>query len=81
MDHALTYENSTADGRCAIEPYLQPGAPIAYGTPRGFNQAANRLSHDCVNEDINGGGTIYDTGMSDFAPYIPLDDEYVISIH
>ena len=81
MGHALTYEIFTADGRCAIEPYLRPGALIAYNSPRGFNQAANKLRHDCVNEDINGGGTIFGTGMLGFASYIPINAEYVISLH
>ena len=63
------YEPPTADGRCAIEPYLDPGAPgalVAYGTPREINKAVNRLSYDCVNDDIKGGGTIYGIGVSGF---------------
>ena len=74
------YESLTADGKCAIEPYLEPGALIAYNTPRGFNRAANRLSHDCVNDEIKGGGTIFGSGMSGFVAFIPVDDEYVMSI-
>ena len=74
------YGTPTADGRCAIEPYLNQGALIAYNTPRKFNQAANRLNHDCVNDDVNG-GTIFGIGMSGCFSFILVNDEYMILMH
>ena len=72
MDHALTCKTPTADGRCAIELFLQPGKLVAHGTPRGFNQATNKLNHDCVNDHINAGGYISGIGMSGCFSFILL---------
>ena len=72
VDHALTSKTTTADGRCAIEPYLQPEALIAHATPRGLNQAVNRLNHDCVNDHINAGGFISGIGISGCFSFIRL---------
>ena len=74
------YETPTADGRCAIEPYLKPGALNAYDTPRVFNQAVNRLNHDCVNRELNG-GTIFGTGMSNLALFMSVNNEHVMPIY
>lgn len=74
------YQSPAADGKCAIEPYLQPGALRAYNTPRGFNQAANRLNQDCVNDELDG-GTIYGTGMLRYVAFIQFNDEHVMSIY
>ena len=74
------YQSSAADGRCAIEPYLPWGALRAYNTPRGFNEAANRLNRDCVNEDLDG-GTTYGTGMLRYISFIQINDEHVMSIY
>ena len=51
-----------ADGRCAIEPNLEPGTLIAYNTARGFNQATNKLIQQCVSHGAHSGGTTMNTG-------------------
>lgn len=52
----------TADGKCAIEPYLKSGVLKTYNTARSFNQATNKLIDDCVDHNVHSGGVAMSVG-------------------
>ena len=72
--------NPTADGRCAIEPYIQKEALRAYSTPLDFNQAVNRLIGDCVLHNTHTGGVAFNYGMPGFASFIQVNEGHVMSM-
>ena len=48
-----------------------PGAPRAYNTARRFNQAANIIFHECVENNGQRGGIALNTGI--FKDFLCLD--------
>lgn len=70
----------TADGKCVIEPYLQPGVLKTYNTARAFNQATNRIIHDCVDHGTHEGGAGISVGTLGDVSYEAARDKNAVLI-
>ena len=70
----------TADGKCAIEPYLQSGVFKTYNTARNFNLATNKIIHDCVDDGTHRGGAGISVGTLGDVSYIVAHYENAVLI-